>query len=97
MTDQTHRNPAMKVAWLDEGRHAHHPADPAYPNGIDVDCSGGASLTCTQPLPYPAERCGQYFIVCEACGRTVIITAAGRRDDPRSVTIACKRTQRKDH
>jgi hypothetical protein len=91
MTGQTRRNPAIRVTWLDEGREAQHPANPAYPNGVDVDCSGGASMTCTQPLPYPAKHCGQYLVVCEACRRTVIITAAGRADDPRSVKIACKR------
>ena len=93
MTGQACRNQPIRVTWLDEGREAQHPANPAYPSGIDVDCSGGASTTCTQPLPYPAERCGQFLVICEACGRTVIITAAGRADDPRSVKIACKRKQ----
>lgn len=90
MTDAARRTLAMKVTWLDEGRVPQHPPDPAYPNGIDVDCSGGAKETCTQLLPYPAERCGQYFVVCENCGCTIIITATGRQDDPRSVKVACK-------
>ena len=90
MTGQARQKPAIRVTWLDEGREAQYPANPVYPNGIDVDCSDGASITCTQPLPYPAERCGQYLLVCEACGRTIIVTAAGRADDPRSVKIACK-------
>jgi hypothetical protein len=81
---------AMRVTWLDERRKAQHPPNPAYPNGIDVDCAGGAEMSCTKRLPYPAKGCGQYLVVCETCGRTIIITAAGLPDDPRSVKIACK-------
>lgn len=94
MTDNTNQNPAMRLTWLDEGRRTQHPPNPAYPNDIEVDCSGGAAVTCTQTLPYPAKGCGQYFLVCETCGRTILITATGQPDDPRSVKIACKTTQR---
>lgn len=80
----------MKVTWLDEGRKPQQPSNPAYPNGVDVDCSSGAEMTCTQLLSYPAKGCGQYFVVCETCQRTIIVTAAGLSDDPRSVKIACK-------
>ena len=96
MSGETSRKPAMTVTWLDEGRQAQHPADPkhltnpAYPKGVDVDCSGGAKATCTQALPYPAKGCGQHLVTCDICGRRIIVTAAGRADDPRSVKVACK-------
>jgi hypothetical protein len=90
MTGKTGRNPAIKVTWLDERRAPQHPANPAYPNGIAVDCSGGTAVTCTQALPYPAKGCGQYFVVCETCGLTILITTTGQADDPRSVKVACK-------
>lgn len=90
MTGTADRNPAMRVTWVDERRQPRHPPNPAYPNGIEVDCSGGAAVTCTQALAYPAKGCGQYFLVCETCGRTILVTATGRADDPRSVKVACK-------
>jgi hypothetical protein len=80
----------MLVTWLEEERRPRHPANPAYPKGIDLDCSGGAKVTCTETLPYPAKGCGQHLVACEICGRKVVITATGRADDPRSVKIACK-------
>lgn len=40
--------------------------------------------------PHPAPRCGHMDIHCEDCGLRAIITVAGRRDDPRSVILACK-------
>jgi hypothetical protein len=80
----------MRVTWLDEGRRPQHRANPAYPKGIDVDCSGGAKVTCMQALPYPAKGCGQHLVTCELCGQKIIITATGQADDPRSVKIACK-------
>ena len=36
------------------------------------------------------ERCGVYLVECKICGSSVALTTAGRIDDPRSVTIACK-------
>lgn len=95
MTATTDRHPGMRVTWLDERRRPQHPPDPAYPHGIEVDCSGGAEVTCTQALPYPAKGCGQYFLVCEICGRTILITATGQVDDPRSVKVACKNGSKK--
>ena len=90
MTRHVRGNPAIRVTWLDEGRRSQFPANPNYPNGIDLDCSGDAKVTCTQALPYPATGCGQYLLVCERCGLKLIITATGRADDPRSVKMACK-------
>jgi hypothetical protein len=80
----------MRVAWVDRGREPQCLPNPAYPNGIDVDCSGGAAATCETPLPYPAKRCGHFIVHCETCGQTIVVTTAGRPDDPRSVKMACQ-------
>jgi len=80
----------MKVEWHDAGREPQCAPNPAYPSGIDVDCSDGAEATCTSALPYPAKRCGQFSVYCETCGQFIVVTTAGRPDDPRSVKIACK-------
>lgn len=82
---------AHKVKWIDAGREPQHPPWPQWPDGKDVDASLGAANTCTVKLPYPAKRCGRYEVRCKACGSSVAVTTAGRRDDPRSVKIACNR------
>lgn len=83
MTDQ------FKIEWHDAGREPKSPPNPAYPNGIDLDISGGLTVTCTVPLVSPARRCGFYDIECRKCGATVGVTTAGRPDDPRSCKIGC--------
>lgn len=82
----------LKITWHDSHRGPINPPNPNFPNGIDVDLSRGAALSCQTVLPYPAKRCGQYLIRCETCGYAAILTTAGRVDDPRSVKVACKRT-----
>jgi hypothetical protein len=88
-----------KLEWVDRGVEPQCAPDPDYPNGKDVDfskwCVDGWP-TCRLDLPYPAKRCGAYLIECLACGMTVAVTTAGRADDPRSVTVGCKRTPRKE-
>ena len=66
--------------------------NPDYPNGIDsIDIAlGGAS--CKVELPYPAPECGYFVVRCKLCGFSAAITAAGRPDDPKSVTIPCQLT-----
>ena len=82
---------AIRVTWHDHGREPKCAPNPAYPNGIDLDCSHGAEHTCAVELPYPAKRCGYFMVKCRACGMRVAITTAGRPDDPRSARIPCKR------
>ena len=84
---------AIKVTWLDRGREPQCPPNPAFPEGVDCDISREASVTCKTALPYPARRCGYFLVKCDACGQTAMITTAGRPDDPRSVTLACKRSK----
>ena len=51
-----------------------------------------AEKSCLVMLPYPAKRIGYFDIECTGCGLRVAISTAGRRDDPRSVRLACKGT-----
>jgi hypothetical protein len=84
----------IKIVWIDRGREPQCPSDPAYPDGKHVDLSGGLKKACAADLPYPAARCGYYTVQCRTCGFSVIITTAGRLDDPRSVKLPCKGPQR---
>ena len=80
----------ITVTWLDRGRNAELGPDPRYPEGIDLDISQGAFEVCITALPYPAPRCGSWLIVCDTCDLRIVVTAAGRADDPRSMKMACK-------
>ena len=82
--------PRHTVNWIDGGREARHPSNPAYPTGIDLDLSDGALASCMVRLPWPARRCGYYVITCPTCHLRVAITTAGRPDDPRSAMLPCK-------
>jgi hypothetical protein len=81
----------FKVDWIDFKREPQCAPDPRFPNGKDVSCGGGSSLTCFCELPYPAPRCGMYIVRCDECGISLGVTTAGRPDDPRSVRVPCKR------
>lgn len=80
----------MKIEWIDAGREPKVQPNPNFPEGRDVDASGGAEATCATDLPYPAKRIGHYLLECETCGQRIAITTAGRPDDPRTVKVACK-------
>jgi hypothetical protein len=82
----------VTVEWIDSGREPKCAPNPRYPEGIDVDFSDRAEKTCKVELPYPAKRCGFYRVVCQACGLEIVVTTAGRPDDPRSVMMPCKRS-----
>lgn len=79
----------LRVEWLTKGRKAQCPPNPDFPNGKDIDITEG-QLGCSVALPYPAECCGMFMVVCTACGLRVGVTAAGRPDDPKSVKVPCK-------
>ena len=83
-------NDHFEIRWEDYGREPRCPPDPAYPEGIDLDASRGKQPSCHITLPHPARRCGLYSLTCRVCGMTAACTTAGRVDDPRSVTLACK-------
>lgn len=77
------------VRWVDRRLEPKNPANPRFPNGVDID--SGARPACRVTLPYPAKRIGFYLIDCEICGTNAVITTAGRKDDPRSVMLPCKK------
>lgn len=81
--------PKHLVTWLDAGREPQNPPNPKYPKGMDVDFTQGARPWCKVKLKYPAPRCGSYLIQCRECDLSVLITTAGRVDDPRSIKLAC--------
>jgi hypothetical protein len=80
----------LSVRWFGTGRKAQCQANPNYPNGIDLDMSSGRVVICATELPYPAPEVGQWRISCQRCGLSILVTAAGRTDDPRSVRVSCK-------
>lgn len=80
----------MKVTFLDKGGRPRGAPNPAYPDGMDVDASGGASLTCTAHIECPAPCMGLAVVECDRCGLRVALTVAMRPDDPRSLKVACK-------
>jgi hypothetical protein len=77
------------VAWVDHGREPRCPPDPDFPDGRELDASGGAKVACVVALPYPAPRCGIWEVHCLTCNVRIAITAAGRPDDPKSVKLPC--------
>jgi hypothetical protein len=69
------------------------PPDPEYPNGVALDVSDSAKLSCNVALPYPAPECGYWHIACDVCELSVAITAAGRPDDPVSARVPCAKNK----
>jgi hypothetical protein len=81
----------LKVEWIDSGLDPKQKPNPKFPDGIDLDVSGGVEPWCKVKLPYPAKRIGHYYVECDICGTNALITTAGRSDDPRSITLPCNR------
>ena len=81
------------IEWLDKGRKAKNPPDPAFPTGVvlaDPMLQPG-DAACGIDLPYPATGVGSWMITCKKCGKKVACTAAGRPDDPLSMLLKCKK------
>ena len=78
------------IRWVDRRREPQCAPNPAYPEGKDIAGAVPGEPACTTPLPYPARRIGYYRVECLRCGRILIVTTAGRPDDPRSVTVPCQ-------
>jgi hypothetical protein len=85
----------LTVTWLTHHRKARNAPDPAFPQGIDVlsvpdpGCDG--ARTCRTELPWPAPECGLHIVKCSVCQLSIAVTAAGRPDDPRSITVFCRK------
>lgn len=84
------------IRWHDFGREPKCKPNPDYPDGIDVDLSAGAEATCSLALDHPTKRCGAYTVHCRDCGLFVVVTTAGRPDDPRSVKLGCRAPAKKE-
>lgn len=81
----------FKIEWIDRGREPQCEPNPNFPEGVDADCRlSPIERGCSAELPYPAPRCGYFYVECRRCGTNALITTAGRPDDPRTVTLACK-------
>lgn len=90
MTNYT-GNTEIVVSWIDGKREPKCKPDPNFPNGKDLDIFlGPDESACVASLPYPAPRCGYLHVLCKVCGFSVLITTAGRPDDPRSITLPCE-------
>lgn len=68
--------------------------DPRYPMGQHIPAPRGTTRSCFVPLPYPAPECGWFEVECVTCGLVLVVTAAGRVDDPVSVELPCIITPR---
>jgi hypothetical protein len=80
----------FKIGWTDGEATAIRPADPAFPNGRDVQEHEDASPTCFTKLTYPAPRIGVWEITCRHCGGFACVTVGGIADDPRSFRMTCR-------
>lgn len=79
----------LKVDFVGVGEKARCAPDPRYPYGLDVDLSNGSGITCVVRLKYPAPEIGFHRIECLICGLRTALSAAGRADDPRQITLSC--------
>lgn len=79
----------FKIEWVDGHREPQCSPDLRYPEGVHIDVTKGAP-GCICNLPYPAKRCGHFYVECTTCGTNAIITTAGRFDDPRTAKLPCK-------
>lgn len=79
-----------RIEWMDRGREPQCDPNPNFPDGIDVIGHDPGTKHCWVELPYPARRCGLYIVTCDKCMTSVACTTAGRRDDPKSITLKCK-------
>ena len=78
----------FKIDWIDLHRESQCLPNPDYPNGKDLDCGPIAPHgTCKVNLPYPAPRCGLFYVECRKRRSNAMITTAGRSDDPLSMKL----------
>lgn len=84
------KTPQFKIEFVPSGRgKAQCAPDPRFPEGVHVDLKITGTPSCTAELPYQAPECGHFLVECRQCPFTLIVTAAGRADDPRSITMPC--------
>lgn len=81
------------ISFVKSGRgKAQCAPDPNYPEGVNATAITALGRpSCTIMFPYPAPECGHFVARCRRCSFSVAVTAAGRPDDPRSLTVTCAR------
>jgi hypothetical protein len=83
-------NPNKTLEFIPSGRgKAQCAPDPKYPNGIALPAPPDCVVSCKVMLPYPAPECGVWKIACTTCGCSMMVSAAGRPDDPVSCRVPC--------
>ena len=84
-------SPNLVATWEPRagGRPPSEPANPDFPNGMDVDITNG-ERSCVAALPLVNNRLGLYIVRCELCGMSCALTVAGRADDALLARIPCK-------
>lgn len=81
----------LLTTWIDRHREPECEPDPDFPYGKFLDNADGRSPACETKLDCPTPRCGYYLVTCEKCGYNIVITTAGRPDDPNGVRVPCLR------
>jgi len=80
-----------EITFVPSGRgKAQCPSNPEYPDGVNIHAEKADEACCLVELPYPAPECGVFHVHCGRCDLTVVVTAAGRADDPRTLTMPCR-------
>lgn len=72
------------------GRPPQCAPDPAYPDGMPVNMTRGGEKACSIDLVHPAPSTGYWLVTCDLCNLSILVTAAGRPDDPSVLTVPCK-------
>jgi hypothetical protein len=92
MARWTYGSVDVAVKFIPSGQgKARCPPDPRYPEGfvLKADVPNGVPC-CTFYLPYPAPECGWFKVECEKCGINILVSVAGRPDDPLAVILPCE-------
>lgn len=86
--------------WLDGGRPPQMDPDPQFPEGRDIvipRADNDSHKACSTRIPYPPPNInvGQWLLTCKLCGFKLMVTAASRPDDPRSISFPCMKHKMK--
>lgn len=71
-------------------RRPRSPANPAYPNGLDLDMAYGATPACVVELPQYPGQLGHYELRCLTCGFATRVAGTGRPDGGKLMRVACR-------
>lgn len=81
----------LTAKWIDRGREPQCAPDPDFPYGRFIDATHGQTPFCERALDCPTPRCGYWLVVCDRCKFSIVITTAGRPDDPCKIRVPCKK------